>query len=105
MNAVKPILKSNTMVFNPYPILGCPFPICWPRGFPLSEIQNPDTWQASFEEATTQLHSFGVLQSLADVKPDVDAIFRMTQETPFLFQKTKHSSTKFILKIVNIQTY
>jgi hypothetical protein len=86
---MKPILQSNTLVFNPYPALGCPFPTCWPRGFPLNEIQNPDTWQVSFENSTTQLNSFGVLQSLADVQPDVDAIFRMTKDTPFLFQKSE----------------
>jgi hypothetical protein len=92
VTAVTPILNSNGMVFNPYPVLGCPFHICWPRGFPLSEIQNPATWQASYEDSTVTLNSFGVLQSLADVQPDVDAIFRMTQKTPFVFQKIKYSS-------------
>ncbi len=107
MNAVKPILRSNTKVFNPYPVLGCPIHICWPRGFPLNEIQNPSTWQASSEDSTTQLNSFGVLQSLADVQPDVDAIFRMTQETPFVFQKTKYSSKYeigILLHKINIRT-
>jgi len=30
---------------------------------------------------------FGVLQSLADVQPDVDAIYRLTKETPFNFKR------------------
>ena len=30
---------------------------------------------------------FGVLQSLADIQPDVDAIYRMTRETPFNFKR------------------
>ena len=92
MKAVKPNLKPETLVFNPYPVLGCPSSICWPRGFPLNEIQNVETWQASFRESIKPLKSFGVLQSLADVQPDVDAIFRMTQKTPFVFQQTKLTS-------------
>ena len=90
---MKPNLKSEATVFNPYPALGCPSSICWPRGFPLIEIQNAETWQASFEESVIPLKSFGVLQSLADVQPDVDAIFRMTQKTPFVFQQTKLTGT------------
>ena len=86
-NVSKPILKSNVVVFNPYPALGCPSVTCWPRGFPLSEIQNEDTWKTSYENFTTQMSTFAVLQSLADIQPDVDAIFRMTQKTPFIFKK------------------
>ena len=99
MKAVKPNLKPETLVFNPYPVLGCPSPSCWPRGFPLNEIQNANTWEASFDESVMPLKSFGVLQSLADVQPDVDAIFRMTQKTPFLFEKTKFSS-KFYQSVI-----
>jgi hypothetical protein len=38
------------------------------------------------------LSTFGVLQSLADMQPDVDAIYRMTQKTPFLFRRTPQSN-------------
>ena len=31
--------------------------------------------------------NFGVLQSVADFQPDVDAIFRLTRNTPFSFQR------------------
>ena len=31
--------------------------------------------------------TFGVLQSLADIQPDVDAIYRLTRETPFNFKR------------------
>ena len=31
--------------------------------------------------------NFAVLQSVADYQPDVDAIYRLTRETPFVFQR------------------
>ncbi len=102
MKGVKPNLKSETLVFNPYPVLGCPSQTCWPRGFPLNEIQNQDTFEASFDESVIPLKSFGVLQSLADIQPDLDAIYRMTQKTPFVFQKPKFSS-KFHYCVVRVQ--
>ena len=37
-----------------------------------------------FEEENSSV-TFGVLQSLADIQPDVDAIYRLTKETPFNF--------------------
>jgi hypothetical protein len=39
------------------------------------------------KNSTVKLNTFGVIQSLADVEPDVDAIFRMTQKTPFMFDR------------------
>ncbi len=86
-NVSKPILKSNAVLFNPYPGLGCPSTTCWPRGFPLSEILDEDTWKTPYENFTTQMNTFAVLQSLADIQPDVDAIYRMTQKTPFIFKR------------------
>ena len=65
--------------FNPYHYLGCQEETCWPRGYPLeqvpteSECLKEDWWETSSPNKTTR---FGVLQSLADVQPDVDAIFR-----------------------------
>jgi hypothetical protein len=94
---LKPILEPGTLVFNPYPTLGCPSASCWPRGFPLNDIMNTETWNASFEESSLPLNSFGVLQSLADIQPDVDAIFRMTQSVPFLFEKTNKMSSKILI--------
>ena len=31
--------------------------------------------------------NFAVLQSVADYQPDVDAIYRLTRKTPFIFQR------------------
>lgn len=53
----------------------------WPRGFPLDKILN--------EEKNTQFtatHNVGVWQYLADKDPDVDAIYRLTNNSEILFQ-------------------
>ncbi len=82
-------------MYNPYPSLGCPILNCRPRGFPLKEIGNEENWKTMFEKYQTKLKSFGVLQSLADIGPDVDAIFRKIQKTPFLFEKPQMSGDIF----------
>ena len=82
------------MTFNPYPILGAPTNDTWPRGLPLTEILNADSWNASQQPwAKVQVSKFAVLQSLADIQPDVDAIYRMTHETPFVFARTEPRKT------------
>ncbi len=56
----------------------------WPRGFPLNRICDPavylDTGTMQTEPAR-----IGVWQGLADGDPDVDAIYRMTVNTPCYF--------------------
>jgi hypothetical protein len=57
----------------------------WPRGLPLKNISDSRgklQWQAS---KTNQ--RVGVWQGLADEDPDVDAIYRLTSNTPCTFQK------------------
>ena len=82
------------MSFNPYPLLGAPSLPCWPRGMPLSMIQCKKCGE--YEEENIHLYqnesstntikaNFAVLQSVADIQPDVDAIYRLTRETPFSF--------------------
>ncbi len=83
------LATSNLTVFNPYPTLGCPERnSCWPRGFPLGDILNK-AWNATnlIQLGHVPLKSFGVLQSLADIQPDVDAVFRMTKTTPLMFDR------------------
>ena len=89
VEAIEPALEEgSSKSFNPYPILGAPTSNTWPRGLPLAEILEPDNWKVSLQESSNYLVSnFGVLQSLADIQPDVDAIYRMTHETPFLFKR------------------
>jgi hypothetical protein len=93
---------SAVTSFNPYPVLGAPTNTSWPRGLPLNEILNPDSWNATLGEGKSiRLTTFGVLQSLADIQPDVDAIYRMTQETPFMFRRKPKCKHNFIFHRLN----
>ena len=84
---MEPKNEANISVYNPYPSLGAPAWPCWPRGFPLDVVQMPSP---GIEPAPNGSKAkFGVLQSLADVEPDVDAIYRLTHGTPFVFDKGK----------------
>jgi hypothetical protein len=56
----------------------------WPRGFPLEELQT-STSRIAFGDLT-QLNS-PIQQGLADENPDVDAIYRMTQSLPLVFDR------------------
>ena len=79
--------------FNPYHYLGCQEETCWPRGYPLEQVPTDgeclkeDWWETSSSNKTTR---FGVLQSLADVQPDVDAIFRYVFNVVFSFTLSKY---------------
>lgn len=74
--------------FNPYPILGAPTIPSWPRGLPLKDIKEPQSFNISLSEAKIPRSSMAVLQSLADQQPDVDAIFRLTMKIPFSFKQS-----------------
>lgn len=55
----------------------------WPRGLPLRHIRDSRDrlqWQAQ-----PQNHRIGIWQGLADEDPDVDAIYRLTANTPCIF--------------------
>ena len=54
----------------------------WPRGFPLNRINDQHNTPDSFPEAQT---SIGVWQGLADGDPDVDAIYRLTNNSSCIF--------------------
>ncbi|RYY62113.1 MAG: DUF288 domain-containing protein [Chitinophagaceae bacterium] len=57
----------------------------WPRGLPLRNIRDSRDkikWQAEEQPA-----SVGIWQGLADEDPDVDAIYRLTSDTPCIFKK------------------
>ena len=79
---IEPIADTDSFVFNPYPVLGAPTRPCWPRGLPLHMIHDKVTSGWSKIDKPIK---FGVLQSLADIQPDVDAIYRLTKDTPFNF--------------------
>ena len=89
---IEPKLDENELVYNPYPILGSTQNPCWPRGFPLEKILDAAK-SGKVEKLSKNAQSttkFGILQSLADIQPDVDAIFRLTHETPFIFEKGRY---------------
>ncbi len=90
----EPVVDDETlMVFNPYPMLGADN--AWPRGLPLGQVRNKAWSTANIgEPETSNLGTFGVIQSLADVQPDVDAVYRMTQKTLFMFKKKSKSKGK-----------
>lgn len=57
----------------------------WPRGFPLPEI----TVNKKVSTNSNEPANVGVWQGLADGDPDVDAIYRLTDNTPCYFDKNK----------------
>ena len=71
-----PAKYPDVNVFNPYPSSLCPKDPCWPRGFPLSQVRNPKVYDPSFNDTRIKRSKIGVVQSLADHEPDVDAIMR-----------------------------
>jgi hypothetical protein len=57
----------------------------WPRGLPLRHINDSrDKLQWQKEKSNQKV---GIWQGLADEDPDVDAIYRLTSNTPCVFQK------------------
>ena len=55
----------------------------WPRGLPLQYILNNESSGVTEKELT----DIGIFQFLADEDPDVDAIYRLTNNTPIYFNK------------------
>ena len=87
ISVVEPELQNDIHVYNPYPALGAPSNPCWPRGFPMDALKNSED---SINLApVVSPGKFAVLQSLADLEPDVDAVFRLTHKTPFNFKKSE----------------
>ncbi|KAK3608931.1 hypothetical protein CHS0354_023104 [Potamilus streckersoni] len=73
-------------MMNPYPYFGVNETYSWPRGFPLEEIRNPHVSPELCQSNASM--TIGVIQSLANKQPDVDAIYRFTRNNPFDFKAT-----------------
>ena len=58
----------------------------WPRGFPLTRITAPESTPDP-ATLTSQSVRIGIWQALADDDPDVDAIYRLTSNTPCRFTR------------------
>ena len=65
------------------------------HAFPLEDIVNKLSYNATLKTVSMPGSDIGVVQSAADHDPDVDGIYRLTQELPFYFGKP--SETKPIL--------
>ena len=86
MTALEPLGYSalSMLSFNPYPLMGAPSAPCWPRGLPLQDIKF-NASQVALKPKKIPIASVGIIQSLANHDPDVDAIYRLTQPLPFDF--------------------
>lgn len=58
----------------------------WPRGYPLDLVLNA-AHHLREEELTSRRASVGIWQGLADGSPDVDAIYRLVDNTDIFFDK------------------
>lgn len=58
----------------------------WPRGFPLNRINNQEVTGKPFDQQEVRV---GVWQGLADGNPDVDAIYRLVDDSPCIFKKRR----------------
>lgn len=78
---------QNNLFFNPYTNLGATVSNAWPRGFPISNVKLK--MNCSVTQQVVRPDKIGILQSLADHQPDVDAIFRMTVQDKFYFDSSR----------------
>ncbi|XP_033725741.1 uncharacterized protein LOC117315589 [Pecten maximus] len=86
---------AQSKIYNPYPYFGVSETLTWPRGFPLQYIKNKTTVPVLCKSRSPV--ELGVVQSLANEQPDIDAIYRMTREAPFNFTATRKSHQPFVL--------
>lgn len=56
----------------------------WPRGFPLDELRNPESFAHDSALPLTRMDA-AIQQGLSDGSPDVDAIWRLVQDKPVQF--------------------
>ena len=76
---------STVHHFSPnIPTTGAPSMPCWPRGLPLQDIKF-NASKVTMKPKKIPVTSVGIIQSLANHDPDVDAIYRLTQPLPFDF--------------------
>lgn len=58
----------------------------WPRGFPLELVSDPNTYELQ-EDGESIAAECPIQQGLADISPDVDAIWRLTMDREFRFER------------------
>jgi hypothetical protein len=82
---IKMATDNNFSSYNSYIDFGAPQKPIWPRGFPLDHIKDPRSWNNTVFNDIIKNSIIGLIQSLADHDPDVDALFRLTMTIPFNF--------------------
>ena len=90
-----PCAEFSFHVFNPYPYFSVNETYTWPRGQPLEHIRNPATVPKLC--LSNNRRNIGVIQSLANIEPDVDAVYRFTRNTPFKFGATPSSHAPVVV--------
>jgi len=75
-----PRINTPDFCFNIYRYFDCPE--VWPRGYPLNRIKN----SSDFSVSSPVPCIVGVEQGIVNNSPDVDAIFRLTQDRSIEFQ-------------------
>ena len=77
--------------FNPFPTMGASLPDTWPRGLPLSLINDKLSRGMPGPLMLKELSlnsNVAVVQSTCNHDPDVDAIYRLTRPLPFTFDSS-----------------
>ena len=88
--------------FNPFPLMQATdsnHNNMWPRGFPIEMMKNEMSSgmkEADLAGEHVPLSSIGVVQSVCDGDPDVDAIYRMTHQLPVYFNSGPGASPLLI---------
>ncbi len=80
-NAKLPCLESSNDCVNVYSYFGQPD--VWPRGYPLDKIKDGN----QFLVTPPLFCQIGIEQGVVNKSPDVDAIFRLTQDAEITFEE------------------
>jgi hypothetical protein len=82
-------LEAEAQVVKPRPWMNVYRLYCdeliWPRGFPLDQVTNPATFEHDAGAPLTPVHA-PIQQGLADLAPDVDAVWRLILDRNFQFR-------------------
>ena len=90
LEGVKVVVLGKS-VLNHHPLMGASLPGSWPRGLPLESVQDVTTQgKLAYENVSKRMDSIAVMQLLADVNPDIDAIHRLVKPLPMTFRRASH---------------
>jgi hypothetical protein len=73
---------------NPFPLMGPSISGTWPRGLPLTVVQAEEAHGQGDAVRLLQYPNIGIIQSVCNHDPDVDAIYRLTRQLPVDFSRS-----------------